>query len=86
MKGNSEAAIDAVHDAGKDMEMHRVKRADTVGVKDDPVIGWAIAGGIGLGVAFGGWYIIAGGAEAGAAGGAAKVASKCCRSDYDIVG
>jgi len=75
-----------MHDAGQDMETHRLKRGDTVGVKDDPVSGWAIAGGIGLGVAFGGWYILGAGAEAGAAGGAAKVAAKCCRADYELAG
>jgi hypothetical protein len=57
-----------------------------VGVKDDPVSGWAIAGGIGLVVAFGGWLIIGGEAGAGAAGGAARVAVRCCRADYDLAG
>lgn len=38
------------------MRRHEVKAADTAGVKDDPVSGWAIAGGAGVIVTFGLYY------------------------------
>ncbi|MFI6271814.1 hypothetical protein [Micromonospora zamorensis] len=61
LRKNTEDAFDAADDSDRDTERHITKAQDT-GVKDDPVSGWAIAGGIGLVVAFGGWAVVGGGA------------------------
>ncbi|MEU8387338.1 RHS repeat-associated core domain-containing protein [Micromonospora sp. NPDC048843] len=63
LRKNTEDAFDATDDSDRDTERHITKAQDT-GVKDDPVSGWAIAGGIGLVVAFGGWAVVSGGAAA----------------------
>ncbi|GIF18173.1 RHS repeat-associated protein [Actinoplanes tereljensis] len=52
-----EAAVMANTQAELDTKRHVTKAADTVGVKDDPVSGWAIAGGIGVATAAGGWAL-----------------------------
>jgi RHS repeat-associated protein len=80
----SEAGVYAASEENHKSEIH-ARNLTQQGVVDDPVSGWAIAGGIGLGVAFGGYALLAGFGVigGGAALGAVAVGSQ---ADYALAG
>jgi hypothetical protein len=71
-------AFDAVADAEEEERGHIEKAQDT-GVKEDPVSSWGIAGGIGIGVAFGGFLLLG-------TGGTVVVVAGLCQADYALAG